>query len=485
MLQILVAVILFSSSCLQSPLLHSSSVTAPTGEDIRIGLWIDMYNFTEFRIVCSMEMRAINLHELNPSLPEKYLLADDIRENLSLGLFSVAEIEKAYINEFVENLTGYLSDRFGTNYTVSKEWDKVSLKAPSAPPVEEPPLVYYINYTLKVWLGYGIDEELILGILNDGAVYHRVFTPMPTKYPSTLNLTLPRGAAIPNFPFSTNGSWNGRNYYVWNGNTEVKLGITGSAGKTYRQSNVNVSVVIDMHTLANVAGNEYLYTSINISADVHVLAIPDEVKKELPESIEMSFIGADAIRLIIAKNVVNLTYIYDTLNATLQAGKEKLAVMFNNRVDFWAQPIENLTWAGNCYAMDENPPVHLSVKGNSTLDFGEYVKNYRQSLALTYTYSLTLLAIEGFNITYTVIFPKNIEIVQVECNAPHEKHYVNGRDAVSVHITNSSEMLKILIRISFEIDFERVYPFIVLLAIFIGVWIAVSIMAYQKKRVSR
>ncbi|MCX8174355.1 MAG: hypothetical protein N3F63_07110 [Thermoplasmata archaeon] len=485
MLQVLFAVLLISSSCVHSSDFHSPASTPTTDAHIRLFLWLDMYNFTEFRVITSVEIRAVNLHELNSTLPEKYIYADEIRANLSLGLFSVAQIERVYLNEIVENLTGYLSDRFGTNYTVAREWNAQSLSAPAAPPSEEPPLIYYINYTQNVWIGEGIDEELLTGILNDGAVYTRVFTPLPTKYPSAVNLTLPRGAAIPGFPFPTNGTWKGRHYYVWSGDKEVNLGITGASGKSYKRSNVNVSVVIDMHTLANVGGNEYLYTSINISADVHVLAIPDELKKELPESVKMNFIGADAVRLIIAKNVVNLTYLYDTLNATLEAGKEKLLEMFNNRVDFRTQPLENLTWAGNPFEMDENPPVHLSIRGNSTLDFGEYVKNYRQGLSLTYTYSLNLLAIEGFNISYTVVFPKNIQVVQVECGAPHEKHYVNGRDAVSVMITNSSEMLRILIRISFDLDFERVYPFIVLLAIFIGIWIAVSIMAYQKKRVLR
>lgn len=483
MFQLLVIMLLLSPSCSSGQDIYPSYVTAATSEDIRLHIWFDMYNFTDFEIITSVEIRAVNLNELNPSLPQKYIYADDIRANLSLGLFSVTEIEKAYIHEVVENLTAYLSGKFGTNYTITKEWDNESLKAPPTPPAEEPPLIYYINYTQNVWLGDRIDNELILGILNDGAVYYRVFTPLPTRYPATLNLTLPAGVKISNFPYPTNGTWMGRHYYVWSGEKEVKCGITGVSGKTYTSSRVNVSVIIDMHTLANVGGSEYLYTSINISAYVHVVALPEELKKELPKGLEMDFIGADAIRLIIVKNVVNLTYLYDLLNTTIELGKEKLTTMFNNRVDFWTQPIENLTWDGNCYEMDDEPPLHLNIRGNSTLDFGEYVKNYRQSLSLTYTYSLYLQAIESFNITYTVIFPKNIEIVYVECNAPHHKHYMNGRDAVSVEITNSSEMLKILIRISFDIDFERLYPFIVLLGIFVGIWIAVSIMAYQKKRV--
>ncbi|MEM3445525.1 MAG: hypothetical protein QW115_06095 [Thermoplasmata archaeon] len=485
MLQLFVALLLFSSSCLQTQICSAPAVTTMAGEDIRIYLWIDMYNFTDFRVVGSVEIRTINLHEVNSALPEHYIHADEIRANLSQGLFSANDIERAYLNKVVENLCDYLSGIFGENFTITREWDKASLDAPQSPPADEHPLIYYINYSQKVWLGQGVDEELILGILNDGAVYTRIFKPFPVGYPTTFNLTLPRGAVILDFPFPTNGTWEGRHYYVWKGDREVELRFTGVTRRTYTQSAVNLSVVIDMHTLTNVRGNEYLYTSINISADVHVIAIPDEVKKDLPEGFEMEFIGADGIRLVIAKNVVNLTYIYEALNATVEVGKEKIAVMFNTPVEFHTGSIENITWEGNWHQMDEKPPVHISVCGNATLDFGEYVKKYRRSLSLTYTYSANLLAIAGSTITYTVIFPRNIEVMQVECEAPHEKHYVNGRDAVSVYITNTSETLKILIKINFDIDFERLYPFLVLLGIFIGIWISISIRVYQKKRRSK
>lgn len=476
MLQILLAILLLSP-CLCP---NATAQQINQSEDIKIFLSFDLFNFTQFLAITRIEIRAINLNELNSSMPEKYVYADEIRENLTAGNFSLSDIERAYIDEISENTSAYLSKLFGNNCTLSKGWDEKSLQAEPEPPVDEPPIVYYINYTVKPWFGQNIDDELIIGILNDGAIYTINFNPLPAKYPTILNLTLPFGTAVPNFPYPTNGTIQGRHYYSWDGWRELKMSITGAFARPHKESEVNISVLIDMHTLANEAGNEYLYTSINISAEVHVLPMPREL--ELPENFEMPFIGADAIRLVIAKQVVNLSYIYEALNATVEAGKEKLAEMFNNRVDFKVNPIENLTWEGEVTKMDGEPPVRLSFSGNTKLDFGEYIKNYRQALALTYTYQMNLPAIEGFNITYTIVFPKNVEVVHVECTAKHEKIYVNGREGVAVQVTNASEMLKIMIRISFDIDFERLYPFLVLIAILTGIWIGVSILAWKKKR---
>jgi len=452
------------------------------GTDIRIHCTIDMYNFTDFSIITKIEIRAVNLHEINSTLPEQYIYADQIRENISNGVINISQIERAYVRKIVDNITQYFTQKFGTNYTVSQEWDRGTLTLPPAPPVEEPPLIYYVNYTLRQDLGDGVDTELIVGLLNAGASYTQHYNSMDLKYPSAINLTLPEGVIVKGFPFPTNGTWLRRHYYTWNASSSVTLELTGAYAKKYSAPDVAISVVIDMHTLANINGNEYLYTSVNISADMRVIEVPDSLKTNFPSGFKMDFVCADAVRLIIAKNIVNLSYIYDVLNATLEYGKENLAEMFGQRIEFKTGEIVNTTWDENRFEMDSSPPISFSVTGNSTLDFGTYVKNYRQSLALTYSYSLNLLAVTGFNITYTIIFPKNIEIVSVECNAPHWQHYIKGRDAVSVNITNSSEMLRILIRISFDIDFERMYPFIVLLAILTGIWIGVSILAHRKKR---
>ncbi|MGB9635742.1 MAG: hypothetical protein ACPL1Y_00615, partial [Thermoplasmata archaeon] len=391
------------------------------------------------------------------------------------------QIENAYINKVVNNLTAYFAEKFGDNCTVNRGWDNASLNYPSVPPPDEPPIVYYVNYTIEVYFGHGIDDELIVGVLNGGAIYISVFRPLPSPYSSTLNLTLPHGVIVKNFPY-TNGTWNQRHYYIWDGSKEVKLEISGEFAKKYNRSNITMDVVIDMHTLQNVKGKEYLYTSVNVSANVYVLALPDALESKFPENLKMDYLNADVIRLILSKNVVNLSFVYETINATIEYGKNRLMEMFGGKIDFRAEAIQNISWNGNPLQIDELPPISIRISGNSTLDFGEYIKNHRLSLSLTYTYNLNLPAIEDFNINYTVIFPKNIEVLRVECNAPHDKYYVQGRDAVSVHITNTTENLKIFIRISFDIDFERVYPFIVILAVFIGIWIAVSIMAYRKKR---
>ncbi|MGB9635743.1 MAG: hypothetical protein ACPL1Y_00620, partial [Thermoplasmata archaeon] len=71
--------------------LPSAEYSAPdmyirvTGEDIRVNFLIDMYNFTNFSIVSKIEIRTINLHEINATLPDKMIDADEIRALLSDG----------------------------------------------------------------------------------------------------------------------------------------------------------------------------------------------------------------------------------------------------------------------------------------------------------------------------------------------------------------------------------------------------------------
>lgn len=471
MLHLLVAILLLTPF---------SPISSPSqSEEIKIFLSFDICNFTQFFGSAKVEIRSINLHELNSSLPERYVYADEIRENLNVGNISLEDIRKAYLAEISQSVEGYISSLFGNTYSFTEGWDESSLHAKPEPPLDEPPIVYYINYTLRPWFGENVDDELIIGLLNDGAVYRVEFRPFPTKYPTIINITLPFGTLAKDFPLPTNGTINGRNYYTWEGWREVKMVISGAFSNSYSNSKVNISVLIDMHTLTNEDGKEYLYTSINLSAFIYVLPIPKELR--LPENFEMHFISADGIRLVIAKNVVNLTYINEVLNSTIEIGKEKIAQLFNS-LAFELEEIENLTWEGEPTKMDCEPPIAIFLKANSKLDFGDYIKNYRQALALTYTYQLSLVGVEGFNITYTIVFPRNVEVVHVDCRAPHEKIYVNAREGVLVYIGNSSELLKVMIRISFGIDFERLYPFLVLLGILIGIWIGVSIIAWRKKR---
>jgi hypothetical protein len=450
--------------------LRAKEPNTPTEEKIDINFKIELNDFDQIMVNDSkVTIRTIKLDLIKARLPSNFselelLPADGLRLFYENGIIDLADLEDELDTE-LNKIENRFDDAFKTNVSMELgiTWDFNTMS--NITPLyylddsggikrmsSQRPVKGYVRAANVVNIGLikNASTDLIKGLLNAGAKADLDLS-IKTKYDYKYNLTLPPGFGLVGHAPRMVDSTTGANTYILSMLQTKDVIIKSQRMPAYTTSKANIDVTIDLHEVEILSFTEYLgHIKIDAVGNMNRLEMEPTSRfaRAMPEKMTMKYFNSDSLRLLYTEGLLNLSEIEDE---TYIAIKENITKLLKEdlqmRVDFGQ---ERLIFDGDHDIMDDSEPIRfkiaasgkMRVSGDRMVEMGGFI---------TKQIKLPITGVENWNVTYTFILPKYIEVIgttwveetETDYTGPFVEQTLDDRYQLTITVHGESELVSI------------------------------------------
>lgn len=419
-------------------LASKNPTTVATQEDIDIKFILNTKNNDNNSFTESIQIHSLNITNLT-SLPDyikdlSIIPADGIRL-FSDGLLTWDQIRHYAITKIKNNTIPFIENSsFNQHLDLSFTWDLFTTSNSTEPYQtdnmnNEPPIqATLIDEDVTILL-CNISSTGFFGLLNAGAqatinqsdfMFADNLTNIPYDY--SIQLIMPQNITL-----------EGQNPYIWDNNSVIEGAFSSSiAAPVYDHEDIETTIHIDIAKMdldvaGFLTGNNKLLQAITATGEQHIRVAKLPTQLMLHPHINISFLNADALRLIIQEDILTESqkesYIDQRLLTYENLLKQCIGVDEKPTID-QAAFSSSLSWDKDISNMGETPPVVISAYTNSLETIPLTINTIPAELIIpkqTYT-----LPIDNQSITYRISLPKGVNII---ATSQHNNTIIKGTDS--------------------------------------------------------
>lgn len=419
-------------------LASKSPTTVATVEDIDLEFILNTKNNENNSFTESIQIHSLNISNLT-TVPEyikdlSIIPSDGIRL-FSDGLLTWDQIRNYAITKIKNNTIPFIENSsFNQSLDLSFSWD-LSTTSNATNPYEidsmdtEPPIkALLVDDDVKILI-CDISSTGFFGLLNAGA--HSTINESDVSfgdnlsshpYDYTISLIMPQNISL-----------EGQNPFIWDNSSTIEGTFSSSiASAPYTEEDIDTTIhidvtKIDLDVAGFLTGNNKLLEAITATGEQHLRVVNLPSQLILHDHINISFLNADALRLIIQENILTKTQKQSYINQRLQTYedllKQCIGVDEEPTIDEEAF-ISSLSWDKDISNMGETPPVVISAYTNSLETIPLTINTIPAELIIPKQFYT--LPINNQSITYRITMPKGMQISAV---SEHNNTIIHGSDS--------------------------------------------------------
>lgn len=284
------------------------------------------------------------------------------------------------------------------------------------------------------------------------------------------------------------------------GTAPVDVVVRGTSAPEELAQDADIAVLVDLQDLqvsfGQAIGGDFgkLLTQITIDARIHVLKVSDDLAASLPPQVELDYVSADGIRILVDRGVVTEEDLARMEAELLDKLKEKLGATLGGDVPVKGG-FDRATLAPGLIkraAGNEAPIVfHATARVVKPLAGGPIEPAGPAAIAL-YSQALPLSfpKIQSLDTVYTVILPRGLAVQDVSGlgGTTQTSKAPDGRDQFTVTPTSNSQPAQMTVNMAVTPTFvmAKFWPVVliavILVVLIVGTPIALVVRSKGKKK---
>lgn len=334
--------------------------------------------------------------------------------------------------------------------------DRDSLPDASGTNAYHPPIVFAVRTTVNLSLAsLGVegadDEQLVEDALAMGAEadLEMPFTARPGRnhtyrvhLPDQVRLTEPPGAPARGTSFGLEVT-----LVNWRGSAPPKrtipLTVTGANATIHDSSRESALVRVDLHQVQDASllgGQVTLAVRVDVVAELHVLEVPADMQRDLPDEVELAFISADAFRLARDRGHLNDTHLQQALERFDENVTRALRSEFGDDVEPSVRLAPATLEAGyDPDALDASPPIRATAEATSEMQIRFFGREATGLVVHSIGRSVELSSFPGWPTTYEIWLPEGLTVAGVQPPSPDVSTRTETRDGREVLVADLPE----------------------------------------------
>lgn len=490
--------------------LRDPAATPATAEDIRSSIEVTMGAIGKdaagipIEVAVTADVLSLDVGQRFPGvLPAKvslpFIHSDGLRALRTSGAIKDSDIATAN-DALISTIRADVSRAFGPGATVTGGLSTADLaKLVTKPYGADEPLAFLASAktTYAVAGATGDDLDLALRIGGTANVDLTLFAANGRETEYTIHpLEIAEFTAAKGGKLAADRS--SATFTVPAGATQYGAGLAlrGKGVPTFSAEDASVNVKVDLQdldvSLGQVAGGDFgnLLMEITVTGELGVIALPDELKSALPASLDLEYISADAIRLLIEHGKIsdeNLTKLEDSL---LQKMQENLGRALDGDIPVTGG-LDRATLAASLVAtpISADKPITFQGVARVTKPLAGGPVAPQAAIALYSTQlPLTLPKLEGLDTAYTVILPRGLAVTDVQTSGgtSETSKAPDGRDQFTVTPESGDAQVTVSMAVTPTFVLAKFWPIVllavILVVLIVGTPIALIVRSRGKKK---
>jgi len=481
---------------------NKNPTTIEEKEDISIGFILDSQK-EPVSIESEIEVKSISLKNYD-FLPEfitntEFVPSDSIRLFVKNSLVTWDEIYQKTVKAVQENIKNTIENSdFNQTLTFTFNWDNTTTDDCSNPfeidkMDKNPPVKALLKDNEIQLIINDISSKALFGLVNSGAKSNIIPNAInfgknldTLSYNYNITLKMPEEIYI-----------NNENIYTWdNKNINFSGLMSSKKSPEYKQPTINTNIEIeaettDLNLLSFFTGDTELSFGLKINEEKNykVTKIPSPFS--LPQSINITYLNSDAIKLCIEENVFKDEEIKTFLTnekILFEQTINKIITGLDAKGNINTETFQNsLQWDSDITKMDDKEPIKTQIYSHTSHPIKFKISITPPGLKINnQTYKFT--GLENQHVTYRIIFPNGIKI---SLSNNYERIYVNetneGKQYIEITFSPEEANTEVDVTITIEPNILFIIALLTpcIIAIIIALILIIVIIIFRKKRKKR
>jgi hypothetical protein len=479
------------------------SVTPPTSEDIRTRIDVQMGEAgtgdaaLPITIDVAADIRSLGVtrrfsNALPPKVELAFVNADGVRALRATSAITDADLAEAEAGLLAE--TGdSLAAAFGSAPVVTGGLTAIGTTVPPTPYRADPPLMFTADaatsyaiegataddLTLALRIGGAAAIDLTLAPANGGATTYTLHPPAIGEFVSADVGTLSADGQMATFVVPGPGP------------LAASVSLGGKDVPRFTAEDAQMAITVDLQDLdvglGRAMGGDFgdLVIALTVRSDLKVIALPDSLRATLPESLQLDYLAADSIRLLLDAGKITEQDLADLETRLLGEVEQNLGAALGgavpasggfDRATLAASRVSSPISSDDAVVFSATANVRKPLAGGE-LQTQAAIALYSQSLPLR------LPKVQGLDTVYTVILPRGLAVTDLQgTGGDFERGEApDGRDQFTVRPTSDAAEITATMAVTPTFVLVKFWP-IVLLAVILLVLIVGTPIALVRMR---
>lgn len=486
--------------------LRDPTVTPPSAEDIRSAIDVTMGDINKgaagipIEVVVKADVHALDVAKHFPgALPAKVSLpfvnAEGIRALRAVGVIKDTDIAKA--NEgLLAAIQVDVARAFGPGATVTGGLDTADLAKPASKPYTDDPAVSFVanaKTTYTVVGATGDDIDLALRIGGRADVDLTLFASNGRETTYTIH-----PLRVAEFTAADGGNVSADKMtatFVVPGVAKTfpaGLSLRGKGVPTYTEEKSAVSVTVDLKDLdvsiGEISGGDFgnLVMGITVTGQLGVIKVPAELKSALPATLQLEYINADAIRLLVAHGKISEANLTKLENGLLDKMRENLGRALDGDIPV-AGGLDRASLSASLVAVpiSADLPITFQATANVVKPLAGGPVQPQAAIALYSTQlPLSLPKLDGLDTKYTVILPRGLAVTDVATTGATSEtgKSADGRDQFTVTPEGANSQVTVSMAVTPTFVLLKFWPLVLLAVILVVLIVGTPVALIARSR---
>ncbi len=416
-----------------------------------------------------------------------YLEAQDIREFAGHSVENADIVESVLENETRENLHRILDEGFSimdspdVNVTSSITLDSISLYGDLS---ENEPVVYHISTSVEFEPAFfelpdNADvNALFMGILKAGGTFEQDITLIcepghhaTYEFYAAADTVFGEGTDTLNFEID---NLDGTEMAY----QDILLDIHHSSPEHIDETEMDVSLLIDLYALERGEAGEFMDINVNFSASISSMSVPDSLGRNIPEHLSLEYLDARSLRILYMNGLARPVndFIHSIEN------------LLNDQVSSWGDEavVENIEKV-NFELEDSDLPVLLYYNASVRNNIGQENEDLSAFIPREFTFSenvvIPLTGPSYMPVDITILIPEGLELIRARLSGNDLTIYTDesGRQYTTISLEpEDSKRLSLIIGTT--VDIMDFLPFGILIGGLLVIWIGLNVYKIKRPR---
>lgn len=270
----------------------------------------------------------------------------------------------------------------------------------------------------------------------------------------------------------------------------VGLSLRAVGARSYDTQVAGVDVVIDLRDI-DIKVSEAMngdmgdvVVDLTVKGTLAVVALPDDVKASLGETVELDHLSSDAVRILLARGLLTQAQLDELTASLLDRISESLGGDVSVEGGFvQATLAESLVSS----PPSADTPILFEAKGSFRKPLSGDSAGAAALDLYTVLQTFNFPKVEDFDTVYTVVLPRGLAVTDVQATGGEAKQttWTDGRDAFTVTPSSSTATATVGMSVTPTFVMIKFWPIVlgavVLLVLVIGTPIAIVVLRRRKK----
>lgn len=429
----------------------------------------------------------------------EFVPSDGVRLFVKNGMITWGEIYQKTIKDIQENIKNTIvQSDFNQTLTFDFKFDNTTTDECSDPfninkMDKNPPVKALLKDDDIQLILNDISSKALYGLINAGAKSN--ITPNSINFGNNLDDLFYNYNITLKLPLNIN--INNENIYTWdNKNISFSGLMFSNKSPEYTQPIINTIIEIeaettDLNLLSFFTGNTELNFGLKINEEKSYKVTRLPTPFNLPKTIDITYLNADALKLCIEENVFNeeeiSTFLTNEKNIFEQI-INKIIIGLDAKGNINKEIFQNsLQWDSDITTMDDKEPLKTQIYSHTPYPIKFKLSIIPPGIQIN-NQTYKFIGLENQYITYRIIFPNGIKISLLNNN---ERVYINetlgGKQYIEITFTPEEANTEIDATITIEPNILFIIALLTpcIISIIIAFILIIVIIIFRKKRKKR